>query len=192
MTLRVPFNARMYVYLVNAQVMLDKHSRHPTPGFDHIEDRPMSCSHAMKRRNPSPKATEINVDMEALLIRCAACVNIIEKLSREAAERKLAAAESHGAPPVDSKQSIPPAAAAATTSNLEDCALVLGLFDSVEAVTDLDSIYRKKLLHEVRILRLPAGSTLFQEGDPPNMVSVKHGAQLFTRARGVHMGVLSI
>lgn len=110
------------------------------------------------------------VGKEALRNRCRAAVEIVERLSVEAAERRLAemdrgfgmpAAETNGLVTLNSEKFAGP----------ESSAAVFDMFHAVEEVAELDSIYKNQLLLEVRIEHFAKGDTVFQQGDVQGMVS---------------------
>lgn len=137
------------------------------------KDRKLTYWHGLKIEK-STKAEILHAAGGTLLAqKCRKCVVIVEHYARQAVEGNAFAPEARAARPPDlghqnqilEEDEVPTAA---------EYNVVFDLFRSVDKITDLDSIYKKEVFTQLRILRLPSGSKMFVQGELQSMVRAMH------------------
>lgn len=101
------------------------------------------------------KEALVHANDDALVSKCQACIRIVDQQTRAAAVTAQADSAEAGADP-----DVPVLRRHSAESNPETLGLVFSFFYSVPEVVDLDSIYKRQLLREVRIMRFAQGSTV--------------------------------
>lgn len=105
----------------------------------------------MKRTS---KEAFVHANNETLVNKCRVCIKIVEQQTRKATAKEHDHADVGADPdnpllPEDSAEMSP-----------ETLGPVFSLFSSVPEVIDLDSIYKRQLFRELRVLRFAKGSTV--------------------------------
>lgn len=145
------------------QVILGGRSTDAIIDRDQFKGRKLTYWHGLKIKKSS-KASIVNANSTALGNKCRLCIDILE--TREAAQRRLLATSEclpvpevvNGTPSPDPENRTLPGKAEATSP--DDLSLVFSLFHSLPELAELDSIYKKRLMGELRIRRFAAGTTV--------------------------------
>lgn len=133
---------------LHTQVLLAIRSTDAIIDTDRFKDRKLTIWHGLKM--PRRSKEKFLRDDSFLANKCRACIEAVERPAREAAARALFDA--------NPDSPLPPECSAETSAETLD--LVLSFFNSVPEVVGLDSIYKRHIFRELRVMRFARGSTV--------------------------------
>lgn len=132
---------------------------------DQFKGRKLTYWHGIKIKKSS-KASIVRANNTALSTKCRSCIDIVENATRESPQRKLQTT-SENLPAPEAVSSTLSAdlenrvlAGKTETASPADLSLVFSFFHSLPELDGLDSIYKKRLMPELRIRRFASGSTV--------------------------------